>query len=209
MVTFLSMKNLRNFRLRYIEKESYDLLPEHIQEKKNQYHTLVNNIKKREKKIEGMMIKIGELKNELKEMKLDRTEKYNELFEFHDTFIPTISITYSGKQKGEKKNYNDRYYYHSNNSWSITMRLKKKVKNIYIGTDSVLKDRLNDIYDTDRFSKLKSNYVEEKKQIQSVVKKLVEGNIIKELTEIVGRGDSVDEFLGRKGIKGLDYVKLR
>jgi septum formation topological specificity factor MinE len=203
------MKNLRNFRLRYIEQESYDLLPEHIQEKKNQYHTLVNNIKKREKKIEGMMVKIGELKNELKEMKLDRTEKYNELFEFHDTFIPTISITYSGKQKGEKKNFNDRYYYHSNNSWSITMRLKKKVKNIYIGTDSVLKERLNEIYDTDRFSKLKSNYVEEKKQIQSVVKKLVEGNIIKELTEIVGRGDSVDEFLSRKGIKGIDYVKLR
>lgn len=209
MVTILSMKNLRNFRLRYIEQESYDLLPEHIQEKKNHYHTLVNNIKKREKKIEGMMVKIGELKNELKEMKLDRTEKYNELFEFHDTFIPTISITYSGKQKGEKKNYNDRYYYHSNNSWSITMRLKKKVKNIYIGTDSVLKERLNEIYDTDRFSKLKSNYVEEKKQIQSVVKKLVEGNIIKELTEIVGRGDSVDEFLSRKGIKGIDYVKLR
>lgn len=209
MVTILTMKNLRNFRLRYIEPESYNLLPEYIQEKKNQYHTLVNNIKKREKKIERVMNDLGKLKEELKEMKLDRTEKYNELFEFHDTFIPTISITFSGKQKGEKKNYNDRFYYHSNNSWSITMRLKKKVKNIYIGTDSVLKERLNEIYDTDKFSKLKSHYVEEKKQIQSVVKKLVEGNIIKELTEIVGRGESVDEFLSRKGIKGLDYVKLR
>ena len=42
-----------------------------------------------------------------------------------------------------------------------------------------------------------------------MVKKLVEGNIIKELTQIVEEGKSVDEFLSRKGIKGLDYVKLR
>ena len=203
------MKNLRNFRLRYIEEESYDLLPDHIRVQKIEYQTLVSHLKKREKRIEKMMIELGTIKDELKKMKLDRTEKYNGLFEFHDTFIPTISITYSGKMKGDKKNDSGGVYYHRNNSWSITMRMKKKVKNIYIGTDKVLKERLNEIYETDKFSKLKSQYVEEKKQIQSVVKKLVEGNIIKELIQIVKDVNNVDEFLSRKGIKGLDYVKLR
>jgi septum formation topological specificity factor MinE len=203
------MKNLRNFRLRNIEKESYDLLPDHIRDKKNEYQTLVTNIKKREKRIEKVMVDLGKLKEELKEMKLNRTEKYNELFEFHDTFIPTISITYSGKMKGDKKNDSGGVYYHSNNSWSITMRMKKRIKNIYIGTDKVVKERLNEIYDTDRYSKLKSQYVEDKKEIQSVVKKLVEGNLIKELIQIVEDVNNVDEFLSKKGIKGLDYVKLR
>lgn len=209
MVTILSMKNLRNFRLRFIEKESYDLLPENIMKKKLDYHSHISNIKRREKMIEKRVEELNKLKSELRDMKLRRTDLYNELFEFHDTFIPTISITFSGKQKGDKKNDSGGYYYHSNNSWSITMRMKKKVKNIYIGTDKVLKDRLDEIYETDKFSKLKSQYVEEKKKIQSEVKKLVEGNIIKELTQLVNEGKSIDEFLNRKGIKGLDYVKLR
>jgi hypothetical protein len=204
------MKNLRNFRLRFIEKESYDLLPENIMRKKLDYHTHISNIKKREKMIERRVTELNLLKEELREMKLKRTDLYNELFEFHDTFIPTISITYSGKPKGDsKKTDSGGVYYHSNNSWSITLRMKKKVKNIYIGTDKVLKERLNEIYETDKFSKLKSQYVEEKKKIQSEVKKLVEGNIIKELTQLVNEGKSIDEFLNKKGIKGLDYVKLR
>jgi hypothetical protein len=122
------MKNLRNFRLRNIEKESYDLLPDHIRDKKNEYQTLVTKIKNREKRIEKMMVELRTIKEELKKMKLDRTEKYNGLFEFHDTFIPTISITYSGKMKGDKKNESGGVYYHRNNSWSITMRMKKRLR---------------------------------------------------------------------------------
>ena len=81
------------------------------------------------------------------------------------------------------------------------------MKNIYIGTDKVLRERLNQIYKTDKFTGY-TKYVQDKKEIQHTVKKLVEPLIIKELLELVNKKSSVDEFLNRKRIKGMEYVLL-
>ena len=200
-------RKIRNYRLRFLEEESYSVLPEKIQKQKKDYQSLYNRIKKRENTIQKDILKLKKLKNELIILKKERTEKYNELLEFHQMFIPTISITFSGKQKGEKRVDTQGFYKYSNNSWSITMRLKgDKPKNIYIGTDKVLRERLNEIYDTDDFTN--KFHKDDKKKIQRTVKSLVEPLIIKELQDIIEKEGSIDGFRNRKRIKGLDYVKL-
>jgi hypothetical protein len=199
------MKTQRNYRLQFIDEESYQLLPPEIRENKLKYHRLDYNIKRREKRIQNTVQKIKELKRELSEWKKERTLLHSQLIEFHETFIPTVSISYSGKPKGDKKGE----YGYSNKSWSITIRLKGRVKNIYLGTDKSVRTKLDEIFNTSEYSESTSKYVEQKRKVQSVCKKLIQHSIIEELQTEIETTGSVDEFLKRKKIKGMKYLKLR
>ena len=59
--------------------EGWEFLPDKEKKEKLDYERLFNNIVRREKKIDSELSKIKKLKEELKEMKKNRTIKHHQL----------------------------------------------------------------------------------------------------------------------------------
>ena len=118
--------------------EGWEFVPEDIIQKKFEFERLLNNIKKREKKIESDLNKIKTLKKELKKMKVKRTEGYNQMVKYHKKFTPSFTISFS---KTKKFNRYYRTQFESvktrgNHSWTIIPNIGGKRKWIYLGSNT-------------------------------------------------------------------------
>ena len=78
--------------------DDFYFIPKKERDEKLQYERLLSNISKREKKIESELIKIGKLKEDLREMKKNRTKGFNKMIKYHKKFLPSFS--YSKKKVG-------------------------------------------------------------------------------------------------------------
>ena len=116
--------------------DDFYFIPKKEREEKLEYERLLSNISKREKKIESDLNKIKQLKVELRKMKSDRTNGYNNVVKYHKKFLPTFSITLDiGNKYVEYKsgNYSETS---GNNQWGMRVSIGGKRKYIYIGTVS-------------------------------------------------------------------------
>lgn len=196
---------------KYIPKEELD--------KKNEYEKLYKTVIRTERKVKSDTQKLKKLKLKLIELKKERTISHNELMKYYKYVVPTISITFSKTRKIRVTdgstffNSNNELYTSGNRSWSITMRITGRLKNIYIGTTKTICQRLDEI---DGFKKWEEgNYTDlnphkskgQEKKIKVRIKELITPHIIKELVEVRERDGNVTEFKKRKGIKGIEYLK--
>ena len=116
--------------------DDFYFIPKKERDEKLEYERLLSNISKREKKIESDLNKIKQLKVELRKMKSDRTNGYNNVVKYHKKFLPTFSITLDiGNKYVEYKsgNYSETS---GNNQWGMRVSIGGKRKYIYIGTVS-------------------------------------------------------------------------
>jgi len=196
---------------KYIPKEELD--------KKDEFQKLHSLTLRTERKVKSDVEKLKKLKSKLKELKKKRTLEFNELMKYHKYVTPTISITFSKTRKirvTDKStflNSNNEIFTSGNRSWSITMRITGRLKNIYIGTTKNVCRRLDELDGIEKWNegdynnliphKLKSH----ENKIKKRIKELITPHIIKELVEIRERDGNVTEFKKRNGIKGMDYLK--
>ncbi len=199
--------------------EGRKYIPKEELERRSEYEKLHTSIIRTEKKVKSDTIKLKKLKLKLVELKKERTRSRNELMKYYKYVVPTISITFSKTRKmrvTDKStfyNSNNEIYTGGNRSWSITMRITGRLKNIYIGTTKNVCRRLDEIDGVEKWTegnytnlKPHRNKLDERK-IKERIKHLVMPNIIKELVEIREREGNVTEYKKRKGIKGIDYLK--
>ena len=73
--------------------DDFYFIPKKERDEKLEYERLLSNISKREKKIESESVKVGKLKEDLRNMKKDRTKGFNKMIKYHQKFLPTFSIT--------------------------------------------------------------------------------------------------------------------
>jgi hypothetical protein len=198
--------------------EGRKYIPKEELEKKEEYEKLYSTILKTERKVKSDMERLKKLKSKLVKLKKERTRQYNELMKYHKYVTPTISITFSKTKKRritDKNTFLNSYNELTtggNKSWSISMRITGRMKNIYIGTTKNVCRRLDEI---DGFEKWEegnySNLIphrkkRDEKKIKDRIKELIIPNIIKELVDIRERDGNVTEFKKRKGIKGMGYL---
>lgn len=198
---------MRKKTLSWLSEESFNQLPKELRDKKLEYQRLYTKIQRREKSLVKRYEKYKMDKSELREWKRERTEKFNQLINLHQTFVPIVSITYSKK----RKRWGDISY-----TWSITMKLGGKIFNIYIGTDKNVRIRLNELTQTNEYyqegggNKFKTRYEQEKKRIQSEVKRFIQPNIVKKLRELNEEFDGFEtwcQLYKNKELKGMDFFK--
>ena len=196
---------MRKKTLSWLSEESFNQLPKELRDMKLEYQRLYTKIQRREKSLVKRYEKYKMDKSELREWKRERTEKFNQLINLHETFVPIVSITYSK----ERKRWGDR-----SNTWSITMKLGGKTFNIYIGTDKNVRIRLNELTQTNKYYqeggsvKFKTRYEQEKKRIQSEVKKYIQPNIVKKLRELNEEFNGFEtwcQLYKNKELKGMDF----
>ena len=116
--------------------EGWEFVPEDIIQKKFEFERLLNNIKKREKKIESDLNKIKTLKKELKEMKVKRTKGYNQMVKYHKKFTPSFTISFSKTKKFNRYLNSDSVKTRGNHSWTIIPNIGGKRKWIYLGSNT-------------------------------------------------------------------------
>ncbi|MFH1000162.1 MAG: hypothetical protein V1783_04905 [Bacteroidota bacterium] len=178
---------------------------------KEEYESLHKTIKQKEKKLKNCEESIKMLKLELKQLKPESERIYSDLIQHQREIAPTISITYSKNSK--TINYKDKMVQtKGNQSWSISMRIKGKLKNIYIGTTKEICWRLDDIDGINRWDSggykiflLKKSLIMENR-IKNRLKELISPHIVKALVEIRERTGDVQEFIEQKKIKGMNYL---
>lgn len=196
---------MRKKTLSWLSEESFNQLPKELRDMKLEYQRLYTKIQRREKSLVKRYEKYKMDKSELREWKRERTEKFNQLINLHETFVPIVSITYSKKRK---------MWGDISNTWSITMKLGGKTFNIYIGTDKNVRIRLNELNQTNEYYqeggsvKFKTRYEQEKKRIQSEVKRYIQPNIVKKLRELNEEFNGFEtwcQLYKNKELKGMDF----
>ena len=211
------MKRRGTYRLSKVGS-GWDYLPKKERDEKKEYEFLYNNILKKEKRIKRLREQLRGEQELLREMKNDRTEKFNQLVKWHKSLVPTISIGFS---RTRKKRVSDKPSFYNpyneletsgNNSWSITLKLKGKVKSIYIGTTKKVLTKIKEIHGFEKWEDTEWDMMNPQRvnqqatRLKILIKQMVEPEIMKEISEYWKKG-KVDDFMGKKGIKGLEFLK--
>jgi hypothetical protein len=116
--------------------DDWMFIPEDIRKKKREYENLTIRIKRREKKIESELVKIGKLKKELREMKVLRTKGHNQMVKYHKKLTPSFTISFSKTKKFNRYLNSDSVKTRGNHSWTIIPNIGGKRKWIYLGSNT-------------------------------------------------------------------------
>ena len=211
------MKRRGTYKLSKVGR-GWDYLPTKEKQEKSEYERLYNNILRKEKKIVRMRERLREEQELLREMKKERTERFNQLVKWHKSLVPTISIGFSRTRKkriSDKPSVYNQYNEmetSGNNSWSITLKLQGKVKSIYIGTTKNVLLKIKDLHGFEKYEETEWDMMNPQKinsqanRLKSLIKEMVEPVLMKEISEYWKKGE-VDKFMSLKGLKGMDYLK--
>lgn len=200
-------KTIMDYRINKVG-EGWEFLPDKEKKEKLDYERLFNNIVRREKKIDSELGKIKKLKEELKEMKKNRTIQHHQLIKYHKEFSPSFSTSLSKNKKKKETNNNKGLFMTSGNkSWTITVRVGGKNKPIYLGTQHKVNEMLDKI---EGRSDYWINYYphqrpEHEKTLLNMIEKLVYPLIKRDMLECLNGEGSLDSYLNRT-IKGQEYL---
>tara|TARA_B110000027_G_C16013852_1_gene253202 strand:- start:116 stop:838 length:723 start_codon:yes stop_codon:yes gene_type:complete len=101
--------------------DDFNFIPKKERDEKLEYERLLNDISKREKKIESDLGKIKKLKLDLREMKGDRIVQHRKMVKYHKKFLPTFSTFLGGEDDGSPQ-------------WGVWVSIGGKRRYVYIGT---------------------------------------------------------------------------
>ena len=192
--------------------DDFNFIPKKERDEKLEYESLVRKIEDREKKIESELVKIGKLKEDLRDMKKDRTKEFNKMIKYHKRFLPTFSTFLGGEDDGSPQ-------------WGVWVRIGGKRKYIYIGTVSdvsyhldLLEDNVPHYNKNNRYedgpigyyNSLKpKNYEgdEHKEIIITKIESYVCDVVKKKMLGILKKDGNLDRFFDKKyKLKGTDIL---
>ena len=193
--------------------DDFYFIPKKERDEKLEYERLLSNISKREKKIESELVKIVKLKEDLRDMKKDRTKGYNKMIKYHKKFLPTFSTFLGGEDDGSPQ-------------WGMWVSIGGKRKYIYIGTVSdvsyhldLLEDNVPHYNKNNRYedgpvgyyNSLKpKNYEgdEHKEIITSKIESYVGDVVKKKMIGTLKKDGNLDRFYDTKNykLKGIDIL---
>ncbi len=192
--------------------DDFYFIPKKEREEKLEYERLLSNISKREKKIESELVKIGKLKEDLRDMKKNRTKGFNKMIKYHKKFLPSFSIFLGGEDDGSPQ-------------WGMWVSIGGKRKYIYIGTvddvsyhldlleDNVPHYNKNNRYEDGPVGYYNSlnpkNYEgdEHKEIIISKIESYICDVVKKKMLGILKKDGNLDRFYDKKyKLKGIDIL---
>lgn len=179
----------KNFQLKYVSEEVWMNTPEEIQEKKKKYSTLNGLIKKRESKLERLRREIKLTQQQLRENKKDRTILLDELQEFSENYIPSVSPYQSSSKSFQ---------------WSVNLKIGKLKKTLYLGSDKNVRKRMDEVLGKDRYLTVFGKINDLSEELTEEIRDTIQRNLIKELQKDF-RG--VQNRYETKGLKMMDYLR--
>ena len=212
-----------DYRIKKVGEE-WDFLPQKERDEKKEYERLVTNIERKERKIQGMLVKLEDEKKQLRKLKGDRTKGYNKMVKYHKKFYPNFSVTLDvGKKLVEYKsgNYSETS---GNNQWGMFVSIGGKRKYVYLGTVSTVSYHLdlleNHIPHYNKNNKFKDvvGYYEklkptnsEKDEHREIIKSKLEhyvgGYLKKIMLDILKKEGNLDKFFDKYfKIKGTEIL---
>ena len=188
--------------------DGWDFLPKKERKEKSDYERLLNNISRREKKIESDLSKIKKLKEELKEMKKERTIQHHKMIKYHKEFTPTFSTSLSKNPKyKDTDNIRGSVMTGGNKSWTISVRVGGKRKPIYLGTQLKVNEMLDLIEGrTDHYINMfPHKHPPHEEKIKKKIEKLVYPLIKRDMLECLESKGKLDSYINST-IKGIQYL---
>lgn len=192
--------------------DDFNFIPKKERDEKLEYERLLNDISKREMKIESDLGKIKELKKELRKMKGDRIKGLNKMVKYHKKFLPNFSIFLGGEDDGSPQ-------------WGVWVSIGGKRRYVYIGTVNEVSYHLdllennvphynkNNRYEDDidgYYGSLNpKNYEgdEHKEIITSKIESYVCDVIKKKMLSILKKDGNLDRFFDKNyKLKGTDIL---
>ena len=185
----------------------WEFLPKDERNKKSEFERLLNNIKRREKRIQNHSEKLKELKKELREWKKERTKQHHQLLKYHKEFIPGFSVSLSkNKKKKDRDNTKVSFETSGNLSWTIYVSVQGKRKSIYLGTMKDVNEKFDLIEGTLKYCNLfPHKSIQHRKKITLKIEKLLYPLIKKEMLSILSKEGNLDSFINKK-VKGMKYL---
>lgn len=162
------MKKIKE--LHWLDDDTWELLPKEIQKDKMEFNTLNSWIKKREKRIENLKIKIGDLRDGQRGWEKDRDEIYDRLHKYHKEYGVSVSPTQSPKN--------------SKNSlqWRVNLTIGKESDIFYLGSNDSVRSKIDEIFGVNIYLNQSSlNQRETIKEFKSILKQKIHKRILIEL----------------------------
>lgn len=178
----------KNFQLKYVSDEVWKNTPEEIQDKKMKYSTLKGLIKRRESKLERLRREIKNTQQQLNENKKDRTLLLDELQEFSENYIPSVSPYQSSSKSFQ---------------WSVNLKIGKLKKTLYLGSDKNVRKRMDEVIGEDKYLPVFGRINDLSEELTEEIRNTIQRNLIKELQKDF-RG--VQKRYETKGLKMMDYL---
>lgn len=178
----------KNFQLKYVSDEVWKNTPEEIQQKKKKYSTLNGLINKRKGKLERLRREIKSTQQQLNENKKVRTILLDELQEFSENYIPSVS-----PYQSSSKSY----------QWSVNLKIGKLKKTLYLGSDKNVRKRMDEVIGEDKYLPVFGRINDLSEELTEEIRNTIQRNLIKELQKDF-RG--VQKRYETKGLKMMDYL---
>jgi predicted RNase H-like nuclease (RuvC/YqgF family) len=180
----------KKYELKRVEEEIWRKTPLEIREKKYRFSNLRDWIGKRKKKIEKLEIKIKELKLERREWEKEKNKLFSELHSFQYNYHPSVSPT----QQVSKRN-----------QWSINLTIGGLKRKVYLGSDSNVRERLDELKFDSKYTTLgeKRHSMDGHELVKEEIRKIIQQNLVNELKNDF---DGFNEKWKKNELKMWDYL---
>ena len=178
----------KNYQLKYVSDEVWEKTPQPIQDKKKKYSTLNGLIKRREGKIERLKKELKSTQELVRENKKERTSLLEELQEFSENYIPSVSP----------------YQSMTNNfQWSVNVKIGNVKKSPYLGSDKKVRKRVDEIKDMEVFEPKMGQIHDLRDELNEIIRNIIQKNLTKDLEK---NFKSVQKKLKENKLKMWDYL---
>jgi len=178
----------KNYQLKYVSDEVWENTPQPIKDKKNKYYNLTGIIKKREGKVERLKRELKSTQELLKDNKIERNSLLEELQEFSENYIPSVSP----------------YQSMTNNfQWSVNVKIGNVKKSPYLGSDKKVRKRVDEIKDIEMFEPRMGQINDLREELNEIIRNIIQKNLTKDLEK---NFKSVQKKLKENKLKMWDYL---
>ena len=179
----------KNYQLKFVSDEVWNNTPKQIQDKKKKYSNLNGLIKRREGKIERLRKEIKKTQEYLREDRKERTELLEQLQQFSEKYIPSVSPYQSVKNKFQ---------------WSVNIKIGDVKKTRYLGSNEKVRIQVDELIGGDMFYMRMSKMDDLKEELTERIRDIIQKNLTIELEkDFVG----IKKKLKEGKIKIWDYLR--